>query len=115
MDVFAPVAAHLANGVPLADLGPAVRDPVRIALPQAERTPTGWRAHVIAVDHFGNLATDLPAGEVDTIGGFVYSLLGHVPQPGERFAYNGLEITVEQVDGQRIEKVKITRAAPAAR
>ena len=55
------------------------------------------------------LHLDLPVGEVDTIGGFVYSLLGHVPQPGERVSYNGLEITVEQVEGQRIGKVKIAR------
>ncbi len=55
----------------------------------------------------------LPAGEVDTVGGFVYSLLGHVPAPGERLSYDGLEIVVEQVEGQRIGKVKITRPARA--
>jgi S-adenosyl-L-methionine hydrolase (adenosine-forming) len=60
-DIFAPVSAHLANGVPLGELGPAITDPLRIALPKPEQTPTGWRAHVIAVDGFGNLATDLPA------------------------------------------------------
>lgn len=60
------------------------------------------------------LRLDLPAGEVDTIGGFVYSLLGHVPQPGERVPYDGLEITVEQVEGQRIGKVKITRTVPTS-
>jgi CBS domain containing-hemolysin-like protein len=59
------------------------------------------------------LSLDLPAGEVDTIGGFVYSLLGHVPQPGERVSHDGLEITVEQVEGQRIGKVKITRTVPS--
>jgi S-adenosyl-L-methionine hydrolase (adenosine-forming) len=60
-DIFAPVAAHLANGVPLAQLGPAMNDPVRLSMPQPEKTPTGWRAHVTAVDVFGNLTTDLPA------------------------------------------------------
>lgn len=56
----------------------------------------------------------LPLEEVDTIGGFVYSLLGHVPRPGERVPYDGLEIVVEQVEGQRIGKVKITRVVPSA-
>jgi S-adenosylmethionine hydrolase len=60
-DIFAPVGAHLANGVPLSELGPAINDPVRLTLPKPERTRTGWRAHVMTVDHFGNLATDLPA------------------------------------------------------
>lgn len=60
-DIFSPVAAHLANGVPLADLGPAVPDPVRIPLPKPERTATGWLAHVTVIDVFGNCTTDLPA------------------------------------------------------
>jgi S-adenosylmethionine hydrolase len=58
-DLFAPAAAHLANGVPLSGFGPPVPDPARIPLPQPERTASGWRAHVIAIDTFGNLATDL--------------------------------------------------------
>jgi hypothetical protein len=59
-DIFAPAAAHLANGVPLVEFGPPVTDPVRIQLSRAEKTPAGWQAHVLAVDTFGNLATDLP-------------------------------------------------------
>jgi S-adenosylmethionine hydrolase len=75
-DVFAPVAAHLANGVPLTDLGPALKDPVRLALPQAERTATGWTAHVSAIDAFGNLASDLPAGELPPGGAVVVRCCG---------------------------------------
>jgi S-adenosylmethionine hydrolase len=60
-DIFAPVAAALANGVTLADLGPAISDPLRLSLPKPEKTMTGWRAHVTVVDVFGNLTTDLPA------------------------------------------------------
>jgi len=60
-DIFAPVAAHLANGVPLANLGPAITDPVRLSLPKPEKTITGWRAHITVVDVFGNCTTDLPA------------------------------------------------------
>jgi S-adenosyl-L-methionine hydrolase (adenosine-forming) len=60
-DIFAPVAAHLANGVPLADLGPAITDPLRLAMPKPEKTLNGWHAHVTVVDVFGNLTTDLPA------------------------------------------------------
>jgi S-adenosylmethionine hydrolase len=63
-DIFAPVAAHLAKGVPLADLGTAIKDPLRIKLPRPEKTAAGWRAHVTVVDIFGNLTTDLPAREL---------------------------------------------------
>lgn len=58
-DVFAPVAAHLANGVPLALLGAPVSDPVRLPIPAPQRTGYGWRAQVIHIDRFGNLATSL--------------------------------------------------------
>lgn len=58
-DIFAPVAAHLAAGVPLEEVGSPVRDPVRLALPQPERTAHGWRGQVIHVDHFGNIASNI--------------------------------------------------------
>lgn len=54
----------------------------------------------------------LPPGEVDTIGGFVYTLLGHVPTQGETVTYDGLEISVERLEGQRIAKVRITKRVP---
>lgn len=61
-DLFAPVAAHLANGVPLEELGTRVEDPVLLPLQQAERRPDGRiLGHVDHVDHFGNLISDVPA------------------------------------------------------
>lgn len=58
-DIFAPSAAHLVTGVPLEKLGSSILDPVRLALPQPERTARGWRARIIHIDHFGNLSTNL--------------------------------------------------------
>lgn len=58
-DIFAPVAAHLANGVPLSELGEPLSDPVRLPFPRAVRIPRGWQGEVIHVDSFGNLATNL--------------------------------------------------------
>jgi S-adenosyl-L-methionine hydrolase (adenosine-forming) len=58
-DIFAPAAAHLAAGTALEDLGTPFADPVRLALPKPERTPWGWRAQIIHVDHFGTLASNL--------------------------------------------------------
>ncbi|MFM8319558.1 MAG: S-adenosyl-l-methionine hydroxide adenosyltransferase family protein [Chloroflexota bacterium] len=60
-DIFAPCAAHLAAGVALEALGTPVSDPLRLELPQPQRTPTGWLAQVIHADHFGNLSTNLYA------------------------------------------------------
>ena len=75
-DIFAPVAAHLGNGVPLADLGPVVTDPVRLAMPKPEKTDTGWRAHVTVVDIFGNLTTDLPAAALAEHAHITFHLRG---------------------------------------
>jgi S-adenosylmethionine hydrolase len=58
-DVYAPVAAHLAAGVPLAQLGTPIDDPVRLARPKPERTADGWRGEIIFIDDFGNLHTNI--------------------------------------------------------
>ena len=73
-DVFAPVAAHLASGAAIAELGPAVRDPVVFALPAVRRlSRSEWEAAVVDVDGFGNLTTNLSredlAGILSTLGG----------------------------------------------
>jgi S-adenosylmethionine hydrolase len=116
-DIFSPVAAHLANGVPLKDIGVPVKDPVRLKMPRPKRTSTGWRAHVTVVDVFGNLTTDLPAealqGWTDVlfrlrgaeVNGIVESY-GH-RQPGELVAVvdseNYIEIAV--VNGSAQERL----------
>ena len=58
-DIFAPVAAHLANGVPLPQLGVQIGDPLRFPLSQPQQTDFGWRGQVIHIDHFGNIASNL--------------------------------------------------------
>ncbi|MFC8849885.1 MULTISPECIES: S-adenosyl-l-methionine hydroxide adenosyltransferase family protein [unclassified Micromonospora] len=62
-DVFAPVAARLASGAPLADAGPAV-DPAglaRLPEPVVRAEPGGgFAAEVLTVDHFGNVQLAAP-------------------------------------------------------
>lgn len=65
-DIFSPVAAHLANGASLAELGTPFNDPVRIDLPKPVRTENGWRGEVIHIDHFGNISTNISAEHLDT-------------------------------------------------
>lgn len=60
-DIFSPVAAHLASGVALEALGSPFQDPVRLNLPRAVQTVSGWQGEVIHLDHFGNVATNLRA------------------------------------------------------
>ena len=58
-DIFSPVAAHLANSVPLSDLGTEFADPIRLQLPQPQRIDHGWRGEIIHIDHFGNVASNI--------------------------------------------------------
>ena len=61
-DIFAPAAAHLANGVPLTDLGDAIQGLVSLDHPSPVVQGDGSiDGHVIHVDRFGNLVTDIPA------------------------------------------------------
>jgi hypothetical protein len=58
-DIFAPAAAHLATGVPIDQLGPAVTDPVTLPLPRLEIGSNVARGEVLHADHFGNVITSI--------------------------------------------------------
>jgi hypothetical protein len=60
-DVFAPAAAALATGTPVADLGPAQDEMVYLDLPVPLRDGREIRGEVLYVDRFGNLATNIEA------------------------------------------------------
>jgi len=47
--------------------------------------------------------------DFDSIGGFIYSSLGTIPQPGEIIEYENFKFEVLSVEKNRIEKVKVTR------
>ena len=67
-DVFGPVAGHLARGLPVAEVGPAVDDPVRLAQPILRPRGAGeWEATVLHVDRFGNLITNLRRRDLEEI------------------------------------------------
>jgi putative hemolysin len=55
---------------------------------------------------------DLPEGDWDTVGGFLYHLLGHVPDEGEAAVFDGHRIVAEKVNGRRIARVLIGASAP---
>jgi S-adenosylmethionine hydrolase len=69
-DVFAPAAAHLAAGVPVAALGPALDQAtlVRLELPRTEAGRSQVRATVLIVDRFGNVATNIRLSEIAALG-----------------------------------------------
>jgi CBS domain containing-hemolysin-like protein len=47
--------------------------------------------------------------EYDTVGGLVYHRIGGVPSPGDVVEVDGLQLTVETIDGRRVGKVLVVR------
>jgi S-adenosyl-L-methionine hydrolase (adenosine-forming) len=114
-DVFAPAAAHLAAGVPLAQIGSRIDNPVLLEIPKPLRTAKGWRGTILHVDHFGNLTSNLTADLIAdksstkiAINGVeirgVHTTYGAV-QPGELIALiddsGQLEIAVSHSSAER--------------
>ena len=53
------------------------------------------------------LSIDLPDTEWATIGGYVFGRLGHVPVVGEHVEFSGWRVSVEEMSGRRIRRVRI--------
>lgn len=54
------------------------------------------------------LGIKFPEFDVETIGGVVFSLVGHIPKPGHRLDLEQATIIVESIDRQRIARVRLT-------
>jgi len=48
-----------------------------------------------------------PEGDADTLAGYLYEKLGSVPEGGETVRDSGLLLTIEQVAGRRIRRVRV--------
>lgn len=55
------------------------------------------------------VGVDLKSEEFNTIGGFLFGLFGHLPSVGEQLRYHGLRFLILEMDGKKIDKVKITK------
>jgi len=58
-DIFAPVAAYLARGIKLQDLGSVITDPIRKSIPQPQIKTGEIIGEIIHIDDFGNLITNI--------------------------------------------------------
>ena len=58
-DIFAPVAAHLSLGVPLADIGPPVQMLVQLPIQAPELSGNTLTGQIVKIDGFGNAITNI--------------------------------------------------------
>jgi S-adenosyl-L-methionine hydrolase (adenosine-forming) len=117
-DIFSPVGAHMAAGVPPARLGKVIQDYLRPAFQKPQRAgKRTWTGRILKVDRFGNIITnfhieDFPDLEkrnfAMVIGPQETSVLAHnyaEASPGELFVIVGssgyLEVSVNQGSAAR--------------
>jgi len=55
------------------------------------------------------LGTKIQTPDFNTIGGFVFGLFGRMPRVGEQLRYRDLKFEVLELDGRKIDKIKITK------
>lgn len=55
------------------------------------------------------LGLHLPEGDYETLAGFVLEQLGRLPESGDSLTYNGIRLTVLEMQGPRIKQIEITR------
>lgn len=68
-DLFGPAAGHLARGLPLEAVGPAVGDPVHLPPAPKSRLADGWEGTVLQADRFGNLTTNILEADLVALAG----------------------------------------------
>jgi S-adenosyl-L-methionine hydrolase (adenosine-forming) len=67
-DLFGPVAARLASGLALEEVGPPLSDPVRLRAAGVRALGPGeWEGRVLHVDRFGNLITSFSRRDLEGI------------------------------------------------
>jgi S-adenosylmethionine hydrolase len=123
-DIFAPVAAHLANGVALNDMGTLIQDPILLEIPKPKRIQKGWRGEVIIVDNFGNLSTNITRANLTEKGEFRVVIAGNnlhgliktfgEAEPGELVALIGEagDLSISVVNGNAAERLGVGVGEP---
>jgi S-adenosyl-L-methionine hydrolase (adenosine-forming) len=122
-DVFAPVAAHLASGILIDEIGERVYDPVVFRVPAPIRTAYGWQGEITSVDHFGNLSSNILENHLSElknpkvkIGGYsipeIVSTFGD-RAPGSLIALIGTDhdLSVAIVNGDAMHSLKLDLGA----
>ena len=98
-DIFAPVAAHLATGVPISEVGSPIEKLLVFPIARPDEAAGGTVVHI---DRYGNLITDIPVESVPDRAAFEVAgrrIVGlsrsYSEAVGDLLAIIGSEMTVE--------------------
>jgi putative hemolysin len=104
----------IAGVVTLEDIVEEIFGEIRDEYDQAEELPyqvlkngdTIFQGRIDLDDFNETMGSQLPTEEADTLGGYIYNELGHIPELGETIQFGRLRLIVEQVSARRIHKVR---------
>jgi putative hemolysin len=101
--------------VTLEDLVEELVGDIRDEYDVGEPEPTKLRGGVVEVDGLLNLdefaeqtGVVLPEGPYETVAGYVLAALGELPRVGDSVRVPGHTITVTEMDGRRISRIRVT-------
>lgn len=75
-DLFAPLAAALARGMPFAEVGPPAGAPVALEPFRLAQEGSAWLAEIVAVDRYGNVITCAPESFLHSTFGAAWREIG---------------------------------------
>jgi putative hemolysin len=91
-----------------------IRDEYDTGLAAATKLPRGEVDvdGLLNLDEFGEqTGIELPEGPYETVAGYVLAALGELPSAGDSVKVPGYTITVTEMDGRRIARLRVTPAA----
>ena len=76
--------------------------------------PLGRDTVVDGLDNLQDFAdetgVDLPEGPYETVGGFIAAELGRIPMVGDEILVDGARLSVVEMDGRRVSRVRVVRS-----
>jgi putative hemolysin len=91
-----------------------VRDQAEVARPSVETLPDGSAmvdGLLLLSDVQTEVGMDFGETEYDTLGGYIFGKLGRRPKLGDSVDVDSRTLTVEELDGLRISRVRIAKQA----
>jgi magnesium and cobalt exporter, CNNM family len=93
-----------------------IRDEYDVDEPETTRSMTGELEldGLLNLDDFEDeTGLTIPEGPYETVAGYIVQQLGHVPSIGETATIDGHVLTVVELDGRRVARVKVAPVGPS--
>ncbi len=90
-DIFAPIAAHLTQGIEPREVGPPIADPARLDIAPLVQEGNLIRGEIISVDRFGNLITNIARANLREVRRPLEIRVGSCTVTGLRHTYGDAE------------------------